>query len=412
MPLAAELETTKKLGLPRRDWILLPLLSLLTVILLSASAELLCRRVFSGSKTLLADCMVLDDPATGPRVIPNSVCREKAPESKIAEYRFDSCGFREGVACGPKSPGTYRIVVVGSSSVLGEHVQGQETFASLLPQQLASRTHLKIDGFNAGMGWGFPPTVPIRMNQILSSNPDLILCAVSAGDIEGAAVVIQVSQAEKQQQAQKFSGKVWMRVKQALDSRSLGVALPELFDRTRTSVVLRHLLFLSQSQHIRATLAGSDQDLGFLKADFSSQWKDHLRDFDRDFATVSDKAKSAGVPLIVTFTPYSTQAAMISLDEWPAAYDPYKLDNEVHQIVERHGGTYVDILPSYRMIPNPDRGFYPVDSHANPAGHALIAHFLADALSDGAVPALDAGEKPETPREAAEDWLALQHSRN
>jgi hypothetical protein len=382
--------------LPRRDWILLPLISVATVVILAASTELAARHVFNDTKTLLADCMVLDDPTTGPRVIPNSVCRDKSPESKIAEYKFDSCGFREGVACGPKSPGTYRIVVVGSSSVLGQHVQGQETFASLLPQELARRTHLKIDGFNAGMGWGFPPTVPMRMNQILASNPDLILWAVSAGDIEGAAVITQVTTAEKQQQTQKLSEKAWMRVKQAFNSSSISGALPELFDRTRTSVALRHLLFLSQSQHIKSTLSGSDLDLGFLRADFSPDWQDHLRHFDLDFVVVSERARRAGVPLVVTFTPYSTQAAMISVGEWPYAFDPYKLDNEVRKIVERRGGTYLDILPQYRTIPNPEEGYFPVDGHANPSGHALLARLLANALTNGTVAPLQVGNEPQT----------------
>jgi hypothetical protein len=37
----------KETRLPRRDWILLPVLGLLTICLLAASSELIARRVFS-----------------------------------------------------------------------------------------------------------------------------------------------------------------------------------------------------------------------------------------------------------------------------------------------------------------------------------------------------------------------------
>jgi hypothetical protein len=79
---------------------------------------------------------------------------------------------------------------------------------------------------------------------------------------------------------------------------------------------------------------------------------------------------------------------MISMNEWPPGYDPFKLDNELRSIIERHGGIYVDILPDLRAIPNPERGFYRVEGHPNALGHALISNLLAKGLTGGAVPAL------------------------
>jgi len=60
----------------RRDWILLPFLALLTITLISVCAELVARRTFSESATSLESCLVLTDPASGVRGIPNSVCWE------------------------------------------------------------------------------------------------------------------------------------------------------------------------------------------------------------------------------------------------------------------------------------------------------------------------------------------------
>jgi hypothetical protein len=104
---------------------------------------------------------------------------------------------------------------------------------------------------------------------------------------------------------------------------------------------------------------------------------------------------AAGVPLVVTLVPNRAQAAMISMGEWPAGYDPYKLDNELRSIIEKQGGTYIDILPDYRTIASPEQGYFTVDGHPNADGHALIARFLARELTSGAIPTLKATTQPQ-----------------
>src|ERR1700730_10228602 len=94
----------------RRDWILLPLLGLLTITLISVSAELVARRTFSESETSIESCLVLTDPANGVRGISNSVCWDKSLESPLIEFRLDGAGYRSGMESTAKSPGTYRIV--------------------------------------------------------------------------------------------------------------------------------------------------------------------------------------------------------------------------------------------------------------------------------------------------------------
>jgi hypothetical protein len=91
---------------------------------------------------------------------------------------------------------------------------------------------------------------------------------------------------------------------------------------------------------------------------------------------------------------------MISLDEWPAGYDPFRLDNELRSIVTRYGGIYIDILPEFRSIPNPEQYYFPVDGHPDSEGHAMIASFLAKELTGGAVPELRADMQPKAPQEA------------
>ena len=78
------------------------------------------------------------------------------------------------------------------------------------------------------------------------------------------------------------------------------------------------------------------------------------------------------------------------MGEWPAGFNPYKLDDELRAIITSHGGTYVDILPGFRDVPNAEQYYLPLDGHPTAEGHAVIAGLLAKALTSGAVPELRA----------------------
>ena len=79
---------------------------------------------------------------------------------------------------------------------------------------------------------------------------------------------------------------------------------------------------------------------------------------------------------------------MISMGQWPSGYDPYNIDKELRGIITAHGGIYIDILPEFRTLPNPEQYYYPVDGHPDARGHAIIAKFMARELTSGSVPAL------------------------
>jgi hypothetical protein len=113
-----------------------------------------------------------------------------------------------------------------------------------------------------------------------------------------------------------------------------------------------------------------------------------LHEFDGYAEDIKERARAAGIPLAAVFLPERAQAAMISMGEWPPGYDPYKLDDELRSIITSHGGTYIDILPEFRGIPNPEQGYFPVDGHLNAGGHAVFSKLLTRELTGGAIPAL------------------------
>ena len=145
--------------------------------------------------------------------------------------------------------------------------------------------------------------------------------------------------------------------------------------------MLQNFLYTSQNIYERAALSGADEDVGFLKKEQSEEWKARLESFDQDVAGVAEQAKAAGVPFAVVYLPNHVQAAMISMGEWPAVYDPYLLDRQLQNIVTRHGGSYIDMLPKFKSISDTGRYYYAVDGHPKPQWHAMVGDLLAQELA-------------------------------
>ena len=389
----------KEAKLPRRDWILLPMLGLLTMVVMVGSTELVARRVFSESKTSLKSCLVLNDAATGVRGIPNSVCWEKMPENQLMEYRLDCAGYRTGMACGPKPPGTYRIVMIGSSMAMGERVPIEKTVATLLPKELSPPAGRQLDLYNEAMGYGFARNTALRFNDVLAAKPDLILWMLTLVDVKRAGFLYAENPFTKPDHASSFRPGMTDSLKNSVKD-----AIRERGGKFVSGTALRHFLYLheSQDQYLHSYLTLPDGAEGFwdagpggLRAEPSPEWVTHLREFEGYAAEIEGRAKTAGVPLVAVLVPNRAQAAMLSKGEWPAGFDPYSVDRALRSIITRHGGTYLEILPDFRTIPDAERHYFPLDGHPDADGHAIIAEFLAKKLSGGAIPELKASAQSQ-----------------
>jgi hypothetical protein len=154
--------------------------------------------------------------------------------------------------------------------------------------------------------------------------------------------------------------------------------------------MLLHVLYKSQKQTIKSYLIGSDDETGFLKSEMSGVWKSRLKQFDAYDEEMNSRATADGVPFVVVLVPTRAQASLISMGEWPVGYDPYKFNDELDFSITSKGGTYINILPEFRTVPNPERYYFPVDGHPDADGHRIISEMLAQGLTNGAIPALRA----------------------
>jgi hypothetical protein len=403
---SSQSENMKEAKLPQRDWVLLPALALLTMAVLIAATELTARHKFSDAETGLAPCLVLNDSSTGVRGVPNSRCRAKGKESAWTEYQFNNCGHRAGMECGSKDPGSYRIVMTGSSIAMGLFVPREESIAGLLPAELSSVTGRKVELYNTSIGaayGGAPRSVALRFNEVLAARPDMVLWILTPWDLDHASDLRPQGDflraagdgASTPATAASFSSSTLQRLAARVGAESAAASLYQDLKNFRFRVLLTHYLYESQSLYVKSYLMNGDDMVGFLRADWGPEWKEQLNRFDGYAAEIAARSKAAGVPLVVVLVPNRAQAAMISMGEWPQGYDPYKIDDELRASIVSHGGIYVDIFPDFRGVANPQEHYMPVDGHPDAQGHAMISKLIARELTGGQIPTLRAVVVPD-----------------
>ena len=96
-------------GLPRRDLWLLPLIALLTMLALSAAAEVGARMGWPEQK--FNSCKI-PDRALGYRFKPNCTSVMKAAEGPWFTNTYNSCGYRSPQSCRAAPAGTRRIALI------------------------------------------------------------------------------------------------------------------------------------------------------------------------------------------------------------------------------------------------------------------------------------------------------------
>jgi hypothetical protein len=374
-------------GLPRRDWLLLPLLGLATIVITVLAVEMIARHLYFESQTTTFPCLVTNDPSTGVRGVPNSTCSQKILESQLVRYQLNSCGHRAGVECGPKPADAYRIVLVGSSFAYGMWIPRELSFAALLPAELSRRTGRKIELYNESMQWGTPHSVDLRFKEALAANPDMVLWTLTPYDIENAEVTLPyvppvqmaVGTGDAPQGIRERVIAAFRKKSPADLLRDSWARFIEVLDQSRTVFVLQHFLYQSQSQYVKHFLLHG-KAAEFLRAEPGSEWQGQLALLDTYAADLATQSQSAGVRLVVTMLPQRAQAAMISSGDWPAGFDPFRVGEDVRAIALKHGATYVDVLHGFRTIPNPETHYFPVDGHIDADGHTVLSGLISNAL--------------------------------
>jgi hypothetical protein len=93
---------------------------------------------------------------------------------------FNSAGMRDGEHFTAKAPGVFRILVLGDSFIEALQVPFEESFPSLLQNELADRGPGRIEVINASVsGWGTDDELKYLTSYGRQLKPDLIIVAMT-----------------------------------------------------------------------------------------------------------------------------------------------------------------------------------------------------------------------------------------
>jgi hypothetical protein len=359
---------TRPPTLPRRDLWLLPLISLLTVIVMLGTAEILARVLWPEQPD---NSCAIPDPYLGYRIRPNCSSVMKVAEGPWYTSQYNECGYRSPQSCGPVPAGTRRIALLGSSVAEGLAVPYEDTIAARLADDLTAQCKTPVEVQNLGSAAYLGTRLIPRMKEALALDPDAVLLIVTPWDIETELNAEPPKIAGAAEQA-AFGGR----------QKQLSVLIKE----SRTFTIMEHYLFRNRSFYVPAYLHYGDK-ADYLRPPFTPAWQTRLQRYDELVGQLSDMAHAAGVPLMLSFVPAPATMVMMTEPHPPAGVDPYVFIQAINGIAARHGAEFVDTSPALREHDLPERLYYQVDGHLAGLGQPIAAQSIAEGLTAGPFPA-------------------------
>jgi hypothetical protein len=356
-------------GLPRRDYIILPVISLLTIVVMFAVTEI-CARIFWPAQPANA-CLILD-PINGNRYKTNCTTQTKIAEGPWTTNNYNECGYFSATSCKTKPVGSVRIVVLGSSTGEGTRVPYEETFFSLASSALSRICNRSIDVQNLSVEGLHPIQVLLRIKEAIGLRPDVVLFVLCPGDVGEAQELAEPDNAAPTV-APDSTGRL-VKVKLWLKGLSL---------QSRAALLAQHFLLQNKEVLLRLHLRFGDR----IEQPRAPGWQARFAALDLIVGKLADQLHSEGVPLILVSVPSRPQAAMLGLRQLPPDVDPFAFGRQVDRIAANHGAGYVDMSEVFSHIPDSENLFYVVDGHPTVEGQKVIAQYVEQKLQDGSVPA-------------------------
>lgn len=357
--------------LPSRDYILLPLLSLTTVVLLFTGTEIFTRIFWSSSDK--GYCMYFD-PVVGPHGKPNCNSVVKIPEAPAAvTEHFNHCGYRSLASCGPKVPGTYRIAVLGSSIAEGYMIPYDQMLATQMTKMLRGAWHRAVEFENLAAE-ACPPIYAYRhVGEALKLEPNAVVLVVNPWDLE--------QDVDPKLMAMRDDPRPIDRAPAPEVKLSPIQQVQAWTHDSRTMLVAQHYLLQNRDTFLRLYVMAGGDHTAFVRYPFDPAWRKRFETTDTLLGEMAKTFRAAGVTFLVIAVPERAQVLMLHQRDLPSGIDPYAFTRELSVIAAKHGILFVDGLKVFAKTPDPDKLFYIVDGHATPLAHQLMGESIASALS-------------------------------
>jgi GDSL-like Lipase/Acylhydrolase family len=368
--------TTPQPGrLPRRDFLLLPLISLLTVLVLWGGTEIAARLMFSESGR--ETCIVRGSLPM--RMKPDCVSHRKAAEGPVVEMAYNDCGYRTRQPCGPKPPGTLRIALLGASTAQGFKVPYDESFSARLGRELTAACGRPVEVQNMAVpGYELVDSY-MRLDEALAMKPDAVMFLFGPYDVEAISSPQRLADRDHPDRLRQIRRKAPEKNDR---HRSLFKRLVDLTADSRALVMVQHFLYSDRPTYVKLFMMYGDK-ADYVRPPFTRLWQKRLAIADLIIGDMARKVHAAGIPLIDVLAPAELQVSLVNTPDAPG--DPAAIDKALAGIAARHGVITADTLEAFRGVPSTSDLFYAVDGHLNGAGHAILAQSVVRRLTDGSV---------------------------
>ncbi len=362
--------------LPKRDYVLLPLLALATALFMFGASEILTRFIWKEQE--IDSCAVVD-PIAGNHFKANCSARTKNAEGPWAIYRRNECGYRSETSCGLKPQGAVRIAIIGSSLSEALHIPYDQTYFALTSRELSRIYHRPIDVQNLAVPASGPVDSYRQIPEALALKPDVVVYLISPIELMTNFDQKLVSERNNPRPvASKTEKRLPGGAMRRLQSFLIG---------SRTIVVAQHFLFQNKDTYLRLFLMYGDKG-DFLRQPLTPAWQQRFADIDLVIGDMADKLRAAGVPFVVVAIPSRAETALLSSRNLPPHVDPFAFGRQIQEVTTRHGASYVDVMDAFSHIPKSESLYYAVDGHPAAGAQKVIADSLSRKLEDGIIPAL------------------------
>ncbi len=349
--------------LPRRDFVLIPLLSLLTCVALFVFAEVGTRIFWAESEI---DACVVADPVLGHRFKPNCQSTVKSMEGPWVTNSYNECGYRTDQSCAPRQPGVLRVDLMGSSVAQGYLVPYQGTVGANLQASLTQQCHGPVQVENMAMIGYQGDVIVSQMGEAQALRPDAIVFLVTPWDFDNGDKLPTAATSP--------------------------VAQPELLRRikmfvsaSRAVLVAQHFMFTDNQRYGSLYLTYGDR-ADFIRAPLSSAWRQRLARLDELLGQMQAKARKTGTPIVLTYVPSRVQAVYLSAKDHPPEVDPYVFGRAVGELAAAHGMAYADMSGTLAQVADAGSLYYPQDGHIAAVGQVIVGHAIADRILASVAP--------------------------
>jgi hypothetical protein len=354
--------------LPRRDFVILPTLSLLTVAVMVSVAEVGARWYMPAVEG--RESCVVTDPALGSISRPNCNWSSKVPEGPLVLYRHNECGFRSETSCRALAPDQLRLVVMGSSTSEGLYNLYEDTWSARAADKLSARCGKPIDVQNMSGEFTLQQTA-YRTPDAVALKPTTAIFMVTPFDL------LQIPP-EDYSPDQKPNGTAPKAKLPAV--RQLIADIQWL----RILTLVQHFYYRQPESFIQLYLVYKDR-ADFLRLPFTPEWQHRMAYLDQVLGYMGGRFRDANIPFVVAFAPHMVQS-YLAASAGRSGIDAFALGRAIAELARKNNVRYIDLTPVFANTKEaPEDLFMNQNQHWNSKGNAVVGATIFQSLtsSDG-----------------------------